>query len=116
METHANTISNGNKVPEQTFNTGRNASWSGPQGTNSRKVAYAITERSSGKSFWTRVGVGFVNRDGSITIRLDAMPVSGTLQLRDWTPRDAGERHEGDAPPTEPFASISFGKASDAPF
>ena len=48
----------------------------------SNKVVYAITERNE-KSFWTRVGVAYVNKDGSITCRLDALPVSGTLQVRD---------------------------------
>jgi hypothetical protein len=54
------------------------------------KVLYMITERGE-KSFWTRVGTGFVNRDGSITLAIDAMPVSPTskLQLRDYSPRDA---------------------------
>jgi hypothetical protein len=48
------------------------------------KVVWTVVERGQGKSFWTRVGVGFVNRDGSITLRLDAIPMSGTLQVREW--------------------------------
>ena len=51
------------------------------------KVVYAITERGE-KSFWTKIGVAYTNRDGSITIKLDAVPVSGTMQVREWTPRD----------------------------
>jgi hypothetical protein len=51
------------------------------------KVAYAITERS-GRSYWNRIGRAFTNKDGSITVRLDAVPVSGTLQIRDWEPRE----------------------------
>ena len=66
------------------------------------KVAYVITERGD-KSYWTRIGVGYVNRDGSINVKLDAMPVGGTLQLRDWTPRDdqqaaPGRRNNGARP------------------
>ena len=40
------------------------------------RVDHHGAHRRSGptKSFWTRVGVGFVNRDGSITLRLDACP------------------------------------------
>jgi len=68
-----------------------------PRHANQTKVVYTISERQ-GRSYWTRVGVGFVNRDGSINIRLDAIPVSGQLQLRDWTPRDAGA--DSDGPPT----------------
>jgi hypothetical protein len=51
------------------------------------KTVYAITERG-GKSFWTKIGVGFTNRDGSISLRLDAVPVSGTMQIRDYEPRE----------------------------
>ena len=62
------------------------------------KVLWMITERNE-KKYWTRVGVGFVNRDGSINITLDAVPVGGSkLHLRDYTPRDA----ETDAPDTAP--------------
>lgn len=53
-----------------------------------RKVAYVITQRN-GKNHWTRIGVGFVNRDGSVNIKLEAIPVSGELQIRDQVPRDA---------------------------
>ncbi|MBK7579060.1 MAG: hypothetical protein IPI67_02540 [Myxococcales bacterium] len=51
------------------------------------KVAYVITQRN-GKNHWTRIGVGFVNRDGSINLKLEAVPVTGELQIRDQVPRD----------------------------
>lgn len=51
------------------------------------KIAYVITERN-GRSYWNRVGVGFVNSDGSINLRLEAVPVSGELQIRDHVPRE----------------------------
>ncbi|MGH7436345.1 MAG: hypothetical protein ACRENE_11790 [Polyangiaceae bacterium] len=50
------------------------------------KMVYTVVERGQGKSIWVRVGVGFTNRDGSLNLRLDALPVSGTLQVRDWEP------------------------------
>ena len=46
------------------------------------RVAYAITEKN-GRSHWTRVGVSFVNKDGSETVLLDAAPLSGRLVLQD---------------------------------
>ena len=65
------------------------------------KVVFTVVDRGQGKSFWTRVGVGFVNRDGSITLKLDAIPVNGTLQVREWEPAErfngAGPREAGDA-------------------
>ena len=42
---------------------------------------FAITERGD-KSYWTKVGIAFVNRDRSITVQLEAFPVSGKLQIR----------------------------------
>jgi len=52
------------------------------------KTVYTVVERAPGKSFWVRVGVGFTNRDGSLNLRLDAMPVNGMLQVREWDPAD----------------------------
>ena len=51
------------------------------------KIAYVIKERN-GQKYWNRIGVAFVNHDGSINVKLEAMPVSGELQIRDYVPRD----------------------------
>ena len=61
------------------------------------KIVYTVVERNPGKSFWVRVGIGTVNHDGSLNLRLDAVPVNGTLQVRDWEPRDAEVRREPEA-------------------
>lgn len=53
------------------------------------KIAYAIVERN-GKSYWNRIGVAFVNADGSINVKLDALPISGELQIRDYVAREEG--------------------------
>ncbi len=52
------------------------------------KTVFTVVDRGQGKSMWIRIGVGFTNRDGSLNLRLDALPVSGTLQVRDWEPFD----------------------------
>lgn len=62
------------------------ATASNPRGM---KLVYTIVERKDGKSFWTRIGAAFTNRDGSLTLKLDAIPIGGTMQVRDWEPRDA---------------------------
>jgi len=54
---------------------------------NKMKIVYVISERNS-KSYWNRVGVAFVNNDGSINVKLDAVPVTGELQIRDYNPRE----------------------------
>jgi len=43
--------------------------------------AYTITERGE-RTYWTKIGVAFMNKDGTINVRLDAVPVTGTLCLR----------------------------------
>lgn len=66
------------------------------------KAVFAVVERSPGKSYWTRVGVGFVNRDGSITLKLDAIPVNGTLQVREWESREDFPRRAADGETPQP--------------
>ena len=67
--------------------------------TTKMKVLWMITERGD-RSFWTRIGIGNVNRDGSVNLVIDAMPIRGaTIQLRDYTPRDA-ENELGNAAST----------------
>ncbi len=51
------------------------------------KIAYVISTRN-GRNFWNRVGVAFVNNDGSINVKLEAMPVTGEIQIRDYVPRE----------------------------
>jgi hypothetical protein len=70
------------------------------QTSKTMKVVWTVVERGQGgKSFWTRVGVGFVNRDGSMTLRLDAIPISGTLQVREWQEPYDRRADVTDAPP-----------------
>jgi hypothetical protein len=61
------------------------------------KVVYAVVERGPRKH-WLRIGMAFVNRDGSLNVKLDAVPLSGQLQIRD-PPRSS----EGG----EPFAELA---------
>ena len=51
------------------------------------KIVYVITRRND-KSYWNRIGIAFVNSDGSINVRLEALPVSGEMQIRDYVARD----------------------------
>jgi len=54
------------------------------------KIVYAIVERGP-KRYWLRIGMAFVNRDGSMNVRLDAVPLTGQLQIRDQPPPHDGE-------------------------
>lgn len=45
-------------------------------------VAYAVTYRGTQK-FWSRIGVAFVRSDNSIDLKLEAIPVSGEIHIRE---------------------------------
>lgn len=50
-------------------------------------IAYTIVERErDGKKFWVRIGSAFRQKDGSINVHLDAIPVNGTLCIREASP------------------------------
>jgi hypothetical protein len=51
------------------------------------KVCYVITQRGE-KKYWNRVGVAFLNHDGSINVKLESLPVAGDFQIRDYVARD----------------------------
>jgi hypothetical protein len=51
------------------------------------KIVYVISDRNNRK-FWNRIGVAFVNSDGSVNVKLEAIPVTGEMQIRDYVPRE----------------------------
>ena len=49
---------------------------------------YVITDREDGeKSRWSKIGVAFVNKDDSINVILDAIPITGKIHIRERTPK-----------------------------
>ena len=77
------------------------------------KVITPIDKKDGGK-YWMRVGSGFTNKDDSINIYLDAIPLGQgkevTLQLREMTEEDFrrnNERRNAVAPPQTPQTSMS---------
>ncbi len=63
----------------------------GKAGKGPLRQVYTITERN-GKSYWIRIGAAFVNKDGSETVLLDALPVNGRMQIR--TGRSSAKKEE----------------------
>ncbi len=56
---------------------------------NERKAVYTVRPRGEGKKdFWCRIGTCFTNRDGSLSIVLDAAPLDGRLVVREEQQRD----------------------------
>lgn len=62
--------------------------------TRGLKLVYAVVARKNERTVWIRIGRGWANRDGSLHLELDAVPMTGVLQVRDMLPlRDEkGER------------------------
>lgn len=68
-----------------------------PQGRVERKAVYVVKdiEGPEGKrGYWTRIGTAFVNRDGSLNVELEALPVSGRLHIRDFPAEDQNGRRD----------------------
>jgi hypothetical protein len=64
-------------------------------GKNMKQLVAAV-ERGEGeekKSYWTRIGVAFENRDGSWNLRFDYLPARAdiTVQLRDFKDKDEAQ-------------------------
>ena len=58
------------------------------------KIVYSVVKRN-GRSYWSRIGVAFVNCDGSINVKLEAFPCGGEMQIRDYCPgRDPNDPND----------------------
>ena len=65
--------------------------------TQPPKDVFAIVEKGGNqRAIWIRVGAAFVNQDGSLNIKLDAVPLTGTLQVRE---RRADQQRQPDREP-----------------
>ena len=77
------------------------------EGTRQRRRVlkiYTVVEKpGQQKGIWLEIGVGSENRDGSISGKLDCLPVSGSIQIREWEPRRNGNyrRNGTNQPPNE---------------
>jgi hypothetical protein len=70
------------------------------------KTVYTVVERGN-KSYWVKIGIGFVNKDGSWNLKLDATPTNGSIQVRDYEERQENGNGNGRA---------SREAAAEAPF
>ena len=50
--------------------------------SGARFEVFNIKKHSDGISSWNRAGSAFVNKDGSINVYLDALPLDGKLHIR----------------------------------
>ncbi len=63
-----------------------------------RLAVYAVPESTDGeKKFWPKIGIAFTNRDGSINLILDALPIgTNRLQVREVKPTAEGRPNGND--------------------
>lgn len=85
-----------------------------------KQMFKAITpvERKDGTKFWMRIGSAFRNKDDSINVYLDAMPVRGTdfvIQIRELTEEDLRQSESRRASRMNPPTS-SAGAPTAVPF
>ena len=67
------------------------------EASGKRLAVYAINEKDGDRAaWWQKIGMAFTNRDGSIAIYLDALPL-GTNKLQIREPRE--EARAGASPP-----------------
>ena len=62
-------------------------------------MVYAVIPKPDGRDVRLRVGSAFPNRDGSLSVLLDAMPTNGRLQICAYAPRDHTARRASEAAP-----------------
>lgn len=59
-----------------------------------KRYAVFSIRKGKGGSVWTRAGFAYLNKDGSVNLYLDVLPIDGMLHVR-----EAGEKRD---PPPEP--------------
>ena len=59
-------------------------------------VIYDARNEGRERSRWVRIGVAFDNKDGSLNVLLDALPLSGRLHIRE---RETDPNANGTRPP-----------------
>lgn len=55
------------------------------QNCENMKEVYQITEREGKKAIWTRIGSAFVNKDNSLNVLLNCVPIDGKIHIREKT-------------------------------
>ncbi|MBV8756867.1 MAG: hypothetical protein JO257_06325 [Deltaproteobacteria bacterium] len=58
------------------------------------KVICPIEKKDGTGTHWARLGVAYGNKDESINLYLDSLPMNGKLQLREWTEEELRERDQ----------------------
>lgn len=71
------------------------------------KIVYVVLDRNSRRNS-SRIGVAFVEADGSMNVKLDAIPLSGELQIRDYVPREQAVTPEDSSARDQPRGTLAL--------
>lgn len=52
-------------------------------GENVKRWAVFSIRKAKGGDIWVRAGSAYTNRDGTMTVHLDVLPLDGQLHMRD---------------------------------
>ncbi len=63
--------------------------------TKKTLAVYTIVDIGGEKPLWNRIGSAFVNKDGSINVLLNALPLDGKLHIREANGNGNGESKKG---------------------
>lgn len=66
--------------------------------TAGKRLAVFSIRENKGGSVWVRAGSAFVNRDGSLNVLLDVLPLDGKLHVREAGEKGEKKEAEGKAP------------------
>ncbi len=62
--------------------------------TTPTHTCFTVRSRGEGKKpFWATIGSAWTNKDGSMTIRLDSLPLDGEIVVRTRKERDEDGGH-----------------------
>ena len=63
-------------------------------------AVFTVIEIDGRKPIWCRIGAAWINRDESINVRLNALPINGSLHIRK---QDQDDRRQGRQQPQAPY-------------
>lgn len=78
------------------------------------KVICPIEKKDGSGTHWARLGVAYGNKDDSINLYLDSLPMNGKLQLREWSEEELRERDQRRAGGYQSRGTLSNMTASTA--
>lgn len=60
-----------------------------------RLVVYTVKDKEGGGSWWTKIGTAKKNKDDSLNVYLDALPLDGKLVIRKEEKREREPGSDG---------------------